>query len=298
MFLKAAVIGLGFGRHHTKIYSEMEGIELVGVSDTNQDMKHIADKHHTIFTENYRDLLHADLDLVSIVVPTTKHHKISLDFLSHGINCLVEKPISFTIDEGKEMVKVAKENNVKLAIGHVETFNPAVVKAKKIIVDGIIGEIIHISTRRVGPFVSKILDVGIVVDVATHDIGVIRYLLEKEPTDIISKLRCIRNKKGDYAIILMDFDGISAVVEANWYTPHPLRDLNITGTKGVIHVDYRTQEIIVYTSEWELIPKVDEGEPLLLEIKHFVDCIKNDKIPLVSGEEGLKILEIAVEAEK
>jgi UDP-N-acetylglucosamine 3-dehydrogenase len=170
--LKVGVVGLGaMGQHHTRLYSQLN-CELVGVADANAERaKEIGEKYSTKYYADYHDLL-SKVEAVSIAVPTTSHHNVAMDFLREGVHCLVEKPIAFDLHEADDMIEAAERNQVNLAVGHIERFNPAVVKLKQIVDEGILGKLLIISTRRVGPFVPRIRDVGIVIDSATHDIGV------------------------------------------------------------------------------------------------------------------------------
>lgn len=297
--INVAVVGVGsMGTFHARNYSEMEGVKLVGVVDTNYEIaQEVANKYNTKAFSNYIDLLKEEtLDAVSIAVPTTLHKTVAIDFCNQKVNCLVEKPIASNIEDAKQIIEAAEKNNVKLAVGHIENFNPVVRKVKEIIDKETLGKILLISTKRVGPFAARIFDVGIVVDSATHDIGVIRYLAEKEPVHIFSRVGNIINKNGDHAIIVLDFQDFFASIEVNWFNPVRLRTLTITGTKAILVMDYITQQIELYDSEWKTISQLEKKEPLKLELDHFLDCIQNNKQPLVDGYEGLKILEIALKA--
>ena len=153
--LKVGVVGLGeMGQHHARLYSQLN-CELVGVADASaKRAKEIGEKYHTKYYADYHDLM-SRVEAVSIAVPTTLHHAIAMDFLRKGIHCLVEKPIAFNLNEASEMIETAEKNHATLAVGHIETFNPAVRKLKQIVDQGILGKLLIISTRRVGPFVPR-----------------------------------------------------------------------------------------------------------------------------------------------
>lgn len=300
--IKVGVIGIGtMGQHHARVYSSPElGCELVAVADVNLGKaREIGNKYGVKTYTNYKDLINKEeVEAVSIVVPTLMHKKVALDFIKAGTHCLIEKPIAANLEDAREMIKEAERNNVKLAVGHIERFNPAVTKLKEIIDEGILGELIIISTRRVGPFVSRIKDVGIIVDSATHDIDVARYLIGKEPVKVFAKSGGVKHKRGDHAIIVLDFGNSSSAIEVNWFTPHTVRKLVATGTKGIAYLDYLEQKIKVYNAEWKMSPKIGRKEPLILELEHFLECIKKNENPIVNGYEGLKVLEIAIKAER
>lgn len=298
--IRVGVIGVGtMGQHHARIYSKMDNCELVGVADINVARgKEIARKYKTNFYEDYRELLKKNLDAVSIAVPTTLHKKIALEVIERGIHLLIEKPIASSLEEADAIIEKAKKNKVKLLIGHIERFNPAIQKLKEVIDKGVLGNLIIISTRRVGPFVTRIRDVGIIIDSATHDIDVVRYLIGKDPKNIFAKSGRIKHQKEDHALILLDFGDVAASLEVNWFTPHKVRTLVATGVKGIAYLDYIHQELEIYTQEGMFIPTIIKEEPLKLEIEHFLGCVEEDKQPLVSGEDGRKVLEIALRAEK
>ena len=203
--VKVGVVGVGaMGRNHARVYSQLK-CNLVGVADADlARAKEIGEIYNVPYYQDYRQLL-PQVEAVSIAVPTTAHHSITMDFLKSGVHCLVEKPIASNLDQASEMIEIAEKNHVNLAIGHIERFNPAVLKLKQIIDGGILGKVLIISTRRVGPSVPRIRDVGVVIDSASHDIGVVRYLIGKEPVSVFSRVGSIKHNKEDHAIIVLNF---------------------------------------------------------------------------------------------
>ncbi|MGC8937053.1 MAG: Gfo/Idh/MocA family oxidoreductase [Candidatus Methanomethylicaceae archaeon] len=293
--MRVGVVGLGaMGQNHARIYSTIPGCELVAVADIDDTLtRSVSNKYGAEPFNDYKLMLKKDLDAVSIAVPTSLHYEVASFFLENGIHCLVEKPITKTLEEAYKLVELAKKKNRKLMVGHIERYNPAVKKMKEIIDSGMLGKILIINTRRVGPFTPRVVDVGILIDLATHDIDVVRYLYGKEPSNIYSKFGSIKHPHEDYAVLLLDFGESTASIEVNWFTPHKVRTAVVTGTDGIAYMDYMEQSIVVYNSEWKMEPKVEKEEPLKAEIEHFISCIKDDKEPLTSGEEGLKNLEVA-----
>ncbi len=294
--LKVGVVGLGaMGQHHARLYSQLN-CELVGVADANAERaKEIGEKYGTKYYSDYHDLL-SKVEAVSIAVPTTLHHTVAMDFLREGVHCLVEKPIAFNLDEADEMIEAAERNRVNLAVGHIERFNPAVVKLKQIVDEGTLGKLLIISTRRVGPFVPRIRDVGIVIDSATHDIGVAKYLIGKEPISVFSRVGSLKHPKEDHAIIVLDFVGTTACIEVNWFTPHKVRTLVATGSEGIAYLDYIEQKVEVHNSHDVDIAEIQKAEPLKLEVEDFLQSVAEGKKPAVDGMEGWAILKIALES--
>jgi len=294
--LKVGVVGLGMmGQHHARVYSQL-GCELVGVVDTDMERaKGIGERYGARYYSDYNELI-PQVDAVSIAVPTTLHRQVVIDFIKHGIHCLVEKPIASSLEEGREMIRAAEENHTKLMVGHIERFNPAVLMLKEIIDQGILGKLMIISARRVGPFAYRIRDVGIIIDSATHDIDVARYLVGKEPVEIFSKAGRFKHQNEDHAIIVLDFGDTTACIEVNWFTPYKVRSLVATGSDGIAYLDYIEQQLTLHNSHNSKPIKVEKTEPLKLELEHFLKCVKNSEIPLVDGYEGLRVLEIALKA--
>jgi UDP-N-acetylglucosamine 3-dehydrogenase len=298
--LKVGVIGVGqMGQHHARNYNEIPNVELVGIADTNRDrLEEMVDRFNVNAYVDYRDMLSEGLDAVSVVVPTSMHKDVALDVIESETHLLVEKPLADSVENARVIYDAVKNTPLKLAVGYIERFNPAVSKLKELIDDRIFGDLLLVSARRVGPFMTRIMDVGIVADSASHDIDVIRYLIGAEPKHSFSLWRGLKNRRGDHALIVFDFGNTLASVEVNWFSPTKIRNLIITGTDATAQLDYIKQSIVINTSEGEQVPKIERSEPLRVELEHFIDCIIHDKEPLVNIEEGLRTLEIATEAEK
>jgi UDP-N-acetylglucosamine 3-dehydrogenase len=294
--IRVGVVGLGsMGQHHVRLYAEL-GCELVGVADVSLERaKEIGEKYKVKYYSDYHDLLRK-VEAVSIAVPTTLHHEVAMDFLNQGIHCLVEKPIASKVDEAEKMIDAATHNNVKLAIGHIERFNPAVLKLKKIIDEGTLGQLLILSTRRVGPSVPRIRDVGVIIDSATHDIGVVKHLVGKNPVSIYSKIGRLKHLKEDHAIVVLDFQNTTACIEVNWFTPHKVRTLVATGSEGIAYLDYIEQKLTVHIANETMNIDVRKTEPLRLELEDFLKSIVDSREPAVDGKEGLEVLRIALEA--
>lgn len=315
--IKVAVIGVGaMGRNHARVYSEMPGCRLVAVADVDKEKsEEIADKFNCKYYLDYKKMLEQeDIEAVSIAVPTKFHKDVSIYVIEKGIHLLLEKPIAGTVEEAEKIIKMAKEKKIKLLIGHIERFNPAVIRLKKIIDDGKLGVVTSIIARRVGLFPPRIKDANIVIDVSVHDIDIIRYLMGKEPEEVCtSGSKSLNSNREDQVVALLKYKGANGVIQSNWITPIKIRNLSVTGTKGYAELNYMTQELILYESNYETTfddygdfivkfgkqntIKVDVKfkEPLKGEIEHFFDCINFNESPLVSGEEALEALKIALD---
>ena len=186
--LRAGVIGVGaMGKHHARIYSEMNEVELVGVADVDErTSSEVAAEYNTEAFTDCERLLKNDLDAVSIAVPTTLHKEIALKAANYGVHMLVEKPIAESLKSADAIIDATRRENLKLMVGHIERFNPAILKLKELISAGELGEIISISCRRVGSFPPRVRDVGIIIDLAVHDIDAITYLYGKRALNVYS----------------------------------------------------------------------------------------------------------------
>ncbi|CAB50074.1 UDP-N-acetylglucosamine 3-dehydrogenase [Pyrococcus abyssi] len=302
--MRVGVVGVGkMGYHHARIYSELakEGkVELIGVADINfERAKEVAETFKTRAFKDYRELIKEGVDAVSIAVPTSLHREVTMDFIENEVSVLVEKPIAESIESAQEIIKAAKKMNVVLMVGHVERFNPAVLKLKETIERGMLGEIVTMTAKRVGPMVTRISDVGVIIDLAVHDIDVMSFLTTSRVIEVYAKARNVKHpaKVEDYALILLSFEnGANGIIETNRLTPHKTRTLNVVGTEGIAYLDYINQELTLYNEEWIYKAKINKEEPLKLEIEHFLECVKEGKKPLVGGEEGLHALKVAVKA--
>jgi UDP-N-acetylglucosamine 3-dehydrogenase len=318
MTVNVGVIGVGnMGKHHARVYSELKGCKLVAVSDTDEERgKRIASQYGCAYYKNYRDMLKQDIQAVSIAVPTVFHKDVALVCIRAGKHILVEKPIADTVENAKKIIGAAKRMKVKVAVGHVERFNPGVQRLKSMMEKGELGTITTVLARRVGVFPPQIKDANVIIDLAVHDLDILNYLLGKTPTRIHAEAgKALINRREDYADILLKYDGVNAFVQVNWITPIKIRSLAITGTKGYAEINYVTQELMLYKSKYErkfetfedvvkfaepeiVKVKVRKSEPLKEELKDFISSIKSNKQPLVSGEDGLKALELALEIVK
>ncbi|MDF1519302.1 MAG: Gfo/Idh/MocA family oxidoreductase [Brevefilum sp.] len=317
MTLKTAVIGVGsMGKNHARIYWELPNADLVGVADFDKDTADsIANKYGTKAYYDYKVLLdEAKPDAVTLAVPTIYHRDIALEIIDRGIPLLIEKPIAFTIEEGQSIIDAARKKNVKLMIGHIERFNPAIITLKDHVSQGKLGRIFQMDAHRQGPFPARIADVGVVVDLAVHDLDVMRFVSQKEIIRVYAETeKHIHSKYEDLLTGLVRFsDGIIGTLTINWLTPTKIREFIVTGERGLYRCDYLTQDLFFFEnpvssgSEWDnlrVLRGVREGqmvrhiiakkEPLRSEQEAFLDAVENDKPVAVSGEDGLRALELA-----
>jgi UDP-N-acetylglucosamine 3-dehydrogenase len=298
--IKVGVIGLGaMGKNHVRVYSEMPGVELVGIADKDNDLANtMAEKFNTTPFDNYKELLKKKLDAVSIVVPTSLHSKLAVEATRAGVNVLVEKPIAGTLDEAEEIITAARDNNVKLMVGHIERFNPAVSIIKREIADC---KVDLVEITRIGPFPPRIKDVGVVIDSAIHDIDLIRYLTGSEFKKAYSLTSKNESKHEDVALLIFEMaNGVLARVTVNWLTPFKLREIRVPTDKKFLRAALIEQKVTEYRSCQDngtyMVKEINTpySEPLKLELEAFIKSVRDGTNPPISGEDGLSALKVAL----
>lgn len=314
---RAAVIGVGaMGRHHARVYQEMPDVELVAVADVDpalaQEAARLRGAH--AYTDHRAMLEKVQPDLVTVAVPTHIHFQVVLDALEAGCHVLVEKPIASTLEEGRRMIERAAELDRVLAVGHIERYNPAVIELKRRLDNGELGQIFQIHARRLGPFPQRVHDVGVVVDLVPHDVDIMRYLTgDKVQRMYAETQRKIHATHEDWFSGLLCFEnGVVGVLNTSWLTPTKVREITVTGQRGMFLANLLTQDLYFYENEeaggsdWNylsLLRGVGEGqmvrlrlykrEPLRVELESFVAASQGEAAEVVRGEDGLIALELA-----
>ena len=301
--LKCAVIGAGYlGKFHAEKYAALDGCELVAVVDINPEAAtQVAQIHGAQAMTDYQSLL-GQIDAVSIVVPTSLHHKVARDFLNAGSHVLVEKPITVTVEEADELIAIAKEKNVILQVGHLERFNPAVLGLEKMD-----DKPLFIEAHRLSPFNPRANDVSVVLDLMIHDIDIILALVDSEVARIDASGTAVLTQGTDIANARISFkNGCVANVTASRISMKMERKMRMFRPCSYISVDFQNRVLIKHrTGEKEMFPGIPEilteesvfenGDALMEEIKHFVHCINTGENPRVPGEAGRKALATAIE---
>ena len=317
MRLNIAVIGTGsMGMNHLRVLRDFneEYVHIVGVAETYEpNLKMAVSRFHVPGYTDYREMVEkAQPDLVAVVVPTHLHFEVASYMLDRGINVLLEKPMASNSEEALALIQLAQMRNAKLAIGHVERFNPAVIEVKRRLAAGELGQVFHLHARRLGPFPPRIRDVGVTLDLATHDIDVMRYLADAEVEHVYAETqRRIHSTHEDLLLGVLRFTNQAiGVLDVNWLTPTKVRELSITGEKGMYLVNYLTQDVYFYendytTTTWDALRsltgvsegtmtrlKIQKAEPLRLEYEDVMTAIQKDALPTVTGEDGLAVLKV------
>ena len=282
--LNVAVIGCGaWGINHARVYRDLPLVRLAALADIDAKRVQECSRKHSVngFTDTLRVLENPDIDAVSVCTPTCTHSYIAEKALLNGKHVLVEKPMTDTVDEAQGLIELAEEMGLNLTVGFVERFNPAVAMSKRLIDDGEIGRIIMAHAKRVTRRPSRVGDIGVIKDLGIHDIDVITHLMGETPETVYARAGSHMHAFEDYANITLGYRGNrSALIETNWLTPKRVRSLTITGSDGIIGVDYIHQPLNGYR------------EPLYLELLEFTSSIMEDREPEVTGLDGLRALEI------
>ena len=294
--LNVAVIGCGsWGQNHARVYNDLGNAKLQAICDKDSVIASKIGARYRVdwYTDVMEILKLDDIDALSICTPTTTHADIAIATIASGKHVLVEKPMTSTINEAKRLIKAAEVGGSCLSVGFVERFNPAVVEAKRMIERGVIGDVILARSTRVSRRPLRVGDIGVVKDLAIHEIDIINHLFGLEAASVYATAGSISHDFEDYANIIIRFeDDRSAFIESNWLTPRKVRNLILTGTDGMMTVRYQTQEVTVENDHRLYMPHIEKQEPLYLELQHFVDSILKGEPPQPSGWDGLKALEI------
>lgn len=316
MALNVLVLGAGaMGGNHVRVYSELKETNRIAVVDSDREAldKIKAKKFEKVAAyQSAAEALKAErIDAASVAVPTNLHYKAAGELLAKGIDLLVEKPITESIEDGKKLVVQAAREGLVLMVGHIERFNPAVQALKKNL--NLIGEPFYASAHRFGIPTQR--DVGeAFLDQAVHDVDVISYLVGKYPKKVsATEAKIVDAKSNDLCAAIYEFDSFKATVEANRVVPIKSRELVVLGRKGAARLEYISQDLSIIRAEHvetkyhtfdEIVLRVGRGteikpyfakeEPLKLELQHFLDCVAHERKPLVTGEDGVRALAAAL----
>ena len=298
------------GQNHARILAEM-GV-LASVADTAPEAaKAVGEKYSVRSYLSYQELLRSGVDAVVIVTPTSTHEKIAMEAIREGKHVLLEKPMSGSSKNLRDIAEFARKQRVTLAGGFTERHNPVVSFAKQSLKGGEFGALITAATRRVSSLPTRIRDIGVVMDLGVHDIDVVQYVVGARAKSVYALGGQGKGMKyEDHANLLIDFEGgTTGFVEVNWLTPMKVRKLALTCSKNFVEVDYMDQSAMVCSSTFKPFESgnlynvpleldlrrisIKKEEPLKRELKDFLMAAESGKDPLVTGESALETLKIA-----
>jgi len=297
---RVGVVGVGvIGQNHARILSDMRGVRLVGVVDPLREQRGIVERAAGVpGFASVEELIAEGIDAAVVAVPTIRHHEVGMRLIEAGAHLLVEKPIASTVEEAKELIEGARRRGLALAVGHVERFNPAIWALKQAVGSE---RVISLAVTRVGPFPPRVNDVGIVIDLGVHDIDLVRWITESEIVDHQVLLSHTRGGHEDIAFLqFRTQSGALAHINTNWLTPFKERRINVSTLTRFITCDLLLRTVVEFSNYREdgsftsRSLSVGHHEPLRAELAAFVAAAKGEAPAAVSGEDGLKSLEIAL----
>jgi predicted dehydrogenase len=313
--IRVGLAGLGsMGRNHLRILSARPDVTLAAVTDPVDSALAAASAQTGAqpFAEPLAMIAEADLQAVVVAAPTTAHVPLALAAIERGIAVLVEKPLAATAEEGMRIVAAARAAGVPVQVGHVERFNPAVLELGRLIQAGWLSTVYSIASRRAGPFPARIRDVGVTVDLATHDVDILSWIAGERPARVYAETaQRIHADHEDLLFGLLHFpSGATGMLDVNWLTPAKRRQLLVVGEEGMFELDYLTQRLTFTratdttnprliggyapTFEGEVVElPVSSGEPLAAELEAFLRVVRGGGRPIVDAEDGLWAVAIA-----
>src|SRR6186713_1635371 len=298
--LRVGVVGVGvMGSNHARVFAGLPGPELVGVADPDRKQADfVARTLGCIAVADVNELLERDVDAITIAAPTHLHRDIALACIARGVHVMVEKPIASSVGGGREIINVARRAGVTLMVGHVERFNPAVEAIK----EAIRGEdILSIAITRVGPFPPRMSNIGVVIDLAVHDIDLIRWFTDSEIVDVQPQVSSAVAEREDIALLqFRTASGVLAHINTNWLTPFKARNVTVATRGKYVMGDLLTRQVTECfgfkpdgSYSMRHLP-VGHDEPLRAELIAFLDAVRTGNVPAVTGDEGVASLEIAI----
>ncbi len=314
--LNVLVVGCGaIGANHARVLADLPDAHLVAVADTNDNVaRHVGEKYRCRSHRDWREAIASpDVDAVVVAVPTAHHTEVAMAAIEFGKHVLVEKPIAPTAREGIGLAAAAEKAGLCLMVGHVERFNPAVLALRRELEAGGLGRIFHVEARRQGPFPTRILDVGVAIDLAVHDVDILRCVVGEEVDQVFATTARRRAQEHEDMLMAQLFmrNGVVADLGINWLTPTKVRSLAVVGEKGMYQVDYIMQDLHFVENTAAVGPGwaplsllrggaegrvirhvVPKQEPLRNELAAFVASIREGTEVATPAIDGVRAVEI------
>jgi predicted dehydrogenase len=300
--VRVGVIGVGYlGKFHTEKYSRMDNVQLVGVVDSDRVLAaEVAARFDTRAFADYRDLF-GHVDAVSIVVPTEDHFSVATECLNHDLDVLIEKPMTATLEQADDLIKIAESRKRVMQIGHLERFNPAVIALKDIVHNPL-----FIEAHRLSIFKDRSTDVSVVLDLMIHDIDIIMNLVKSEIKSIHAAGAPVICEHADIANVRLEFEsGCVANVTASRISTKNQRKIRLFQKDAYVSVDFTTRDITIIRRDescaGDLIPGMDirqhsfsEADALEDELASYIQAVNTRQTPVVSGNAGRQALGVAL----
>jgi predicted dehydrogenase len=312
--LRGAIVGLGMmGRHHARLLQTTPRIAFAGAVDPSGDRYGAVRDPHEVYGSIHQLLERGRPDFAVVAVPTDEHLAVVRTLAAAGVHMLIEKPLAGTVAEAREIIAACDLAPVRAAVGHVERFNPALIELRRRTEEGQVGEVFLIGTERCGPFPDRVKDVGVVKDLATHDLDLVGWL-GKSAIDVLAAQTVHKTGRAHEDLVLVTgrlASGLAFSITVDWLTPTKIRRMRILGDRGMLVADTLTSDLVFHengrvTSEWDstqALRGVAEGnstryalhrrEPLLVELEAFCDLVLGRESAAVTLEEGLQTVRCA-----
>ncbi|MFN3707857.1 Gfo/Idh/MocA family oxidoreductase [Microcella sp.] len=309
--LRAGLLGVGMmGRHHARVLRELDGVDLVAIADPRGDPHGVAGALPIL--PDIDALIAAGIEIAVVAVPTAFHEAAALRLADAGVHTLVEKPIADTVESGQRMVDAFESAGLVGAVGHIERFNPALQELRRRLAAGELGEVYQIATRRQGPFPSRIADVGVAKDLASHDVDLTAWVVQSDYATVFAQTahKSGRDHEDMIAVTGRLESGVVVNHLVNWLSPMKERVTIVTGELGALVADTSTGDLTFYANgtiplEWESVTAfrgVSEGdmiryafakrEPLRVELENFRDAVFGHDTDVVTMRQGLRTLAV------
>jgi predicted dehydrogenase len=313
--LRGAIVGLGMmGRHHARLLQSAPRIAFAGAVDPGGDRYGAVRDPADVYGSIDELIERGKPDFAVVAVPTDEHLAVARTLAAAGVHMLIEKPLAGSVAEAQEIIEACSGARVRGAVGHVERFNPALIELRRRTEEGQVGEVFLIGTERCGPFPDRVKDVGVVKDLATHDLDLVGWL-GKSPIDVVAAQTVHKTGRAHEDLVLATgrlASGLAFSITVDWLTPLKIRRMRILGDRGMLVADTLTSDLVFHengrvTSEWDstqALRGVAEGnstryalqrrEPLLVELETFCDFVLgDDTTAAVTLEEGLQTVRCA-----
>lgn len=318
--LRVAVVGLGsMGSNHLRVLSELGHVQVVGASDPSAERREKVARYGAPTFASHTELVDsARPEAIILAAPTEFHAPLGIELAGRGIHLLVEKPLAHTPDDGRRLLQAAEQAGVLLQVGHVERFNPAVREARRLVASGALGRVFQLTARRLSPFPKRIYDVGVVIDLATHDIDAMHFITGSTVQRLFAETaQNAHSECEDMLAAVMRFEsGAIGMLDVSWLSPQKVRELAIVGEGGRLVVDYLAQDVSFFKNgrlndtwtpathfsgaiEGDMVRTyIMKEEPLRAEVQAFVAAVlglpESDAAPRgVTGAEALEALTVA-----
>lgn len=292
--MRLGIIGVGgWGKNYLRVLQELGTLQAFCDIDP-QRVRTYQERYHTKGYNSVGEMLDSEaLDAVTICTPPSSHFEVAKEAILRSKHILVEKPLTTSSIEARELVELAERMNVILTVGFIERFNPAVSGAKRILDSGQLGKPILLEFHRENRMTSVVHNVGIVPDASIHDIDTACWLFGSEPSMVFARTSSVGGEQENVATMILGFQGErNAFISTNWVTPKRVRKLSIVCTEGIIDLDFLSQQVEIADSNGSRVLGHDWEEPLMLEMKSFAEAVERGRPLVVTGKDGVNATRI------